>query len=154
MNEEPRVNAAMFGLLATPAAQGVEAEGLIPVSVLEIVQARGETVTRTRETVQDTSKLARTYYLPGETMKQKLYSLQGYIASTREPEQLVLLAYIEDILQAPQLLETVAVDNDLNLAEIEYLVEEIEQARELTEEPADESVLSHLAALGEIGTFR
>jgi hypothetical protein len=95
----------MFGLLAAPAVLTTEAEGLIPVSVLETVQARGETVTRTRETVQDTSKLARTYYLPGVTVMQKLYMLQGYAASG-PLTQLALLGYLEDILQAPLLLET------------------------------------------------
>lgn len=81
-----------------------------PITVTETVQARGATVTRERTTVQDTSKLAQVYVLPGETVMQKLASLRA-LASLRELPQIELLAYIEDIRSAPLLLDTVEVDD-------------------------------------------
>ncbi len=79
---------------------------MVPVTVTETVQARGETITRTRETVQDLSKLPRAYTLRGETQTQKVEALREYVAQNRVYHQLELLAYIEDILLAPVLLET------------------------------------------------
>lgn len=102
---------------------------VIPVVVTETVQARGEVTTRERHTVQDTSKLARTYVLSGDTVAQKLGSLRA-IAATKFISQLELLSYIEDIQSAPYYLETV--DAELTLeddesAALEYLVEEIQR---------------------------
>ena len=86
-----------------------------PVTLLETVQARGETVTRERHTVQDTSKLPGVYVLRGETVVQKLLSFQQYVAANLVFGQLELLGYIEDMLSAPVLLETTEV---LDAAEV------------------------------------
>ena len=84
---------------------------VIPITITETVQARGETVTRTRDTVQEISKLPRTYTLPGETQYQKVQSLQQWVSQNRVFHQLELLGYIEDILAAPAVLETIEVIN-------------------------------------------
>jgi hypothetical protein len=79
------------------------------VTLTETVQARGETVTRERITVQDTSKLPPVYVLPGETMRQKLDSLKA-MAAQRQLGQLELLELLDDARLAPLLLETTEVE--------------------------------------------
>lgn len=83
---------------------------VVPVTLTETVQARGETVTRERITVQETGKLGVVYILPGTTQMQKLQALRSLVASQRMWDQLPLLAYIADIQAAPTSLETVEVD--------------------------------------------
>ncbi len=91
---------------------GASFERIIPITITETVQARGETVTRERQTVQETSKLPRRYVLVGETQAQKLMSLLGWVSSYQGLfHQLELLGYIEDILAAPTTLETYEVTN-------------------------------------------
>lgn len=79
------------------------------VVLTETVQAYGETITKRRTTVQDTSKLAQVFVLPGETVMQKLDSLRALIASQRYWEQTPLLDYIADIQAAPVSLGTAEV---------------------------------------------
>ena len=84
--------------------------GTVPLYVEEVVQGDVGAVSQTRLTVQDASKLPRVYALPGETQAQKLESLRAWVARTRMPSLLQeeMLAYIEDVMTAPALLDVQA----------------------------------------------
>lgn len=85
-------------------------EHVIPIEVTEVVQT-WDTVEQTRTTVQDVRKLPKVYTLLGETQAQKLSSLRQWVANNRVIHQLELLAYMDDLLQAPLTLETVDADS-------------------------------------------
>ena len=84
--------------------------GTVPVFVEEVVQQHGDTVSQKRMTVQDAAKLPRVYALQGETQAQKLEALRAWVARTRMPSLLQeeMLAYIEDVMTAPAMLDVQA----------------------------------------------
>ena len=83
--------------------------GLLPsLELVETVQLNGMVVTQSRLTVQDPTKLPVTYELAGETVLDKLGHLRQ-LAAMRTLSQLELLAYLEDVTQAPLYLPSLDV---------------------------------------------
>lgn len=82
----------------------------VSITLTETVQSYGQVYQQERQTVQDISKLRPAYSLAGDTQSQKLESFRQWVASNRVFDQLTLLAYVEDILSAPTMLETYEID--------------------------------------------
>ena len=106
--------------------------GTVPLYVEEVVQGDGGAVSQTRLTVQDASKLPRVYALPGETQAQKLESLRAWVARTRMPSLLQeeFLAYLEEVMLAPVMLDTQMLGVSVRLDGIASAMEERADAAE------------------------